>query len=293
MEYKYSLYLVALVDVLGQRQKVKQLTLPQEDTPEERAKLIAKLKETAGVILRIRKEFYESFEIMNTPGPFVANLPEPERNNLIKLNRCQLELFGFSDSITISIPLTAENEFYSAILGINACLISLCSSMLNALGHGHPIRGGVDIGPCITMGSKNEVYGSALESAYYLESKVAQFPRIVVGKSLFDFVCALENMKGETRLGNLTNLFASKAKRLIGQDSQNVYYLDYLSDEYISTADYQISETIFEIMENLVNINLAAFNGKDEKLYSRYLRLKEYVQLKKQMHNKNHQRMSP
>jgi hypothetical protein len=280
LEHNYSLYLVALVDILGQRDKLFNLPLPQNGSPQEIEEVKRQLRDTAGAVLRIRKDFRTSFELSNKPGPLISQLPEKEKKIALDMNDSGIRLFGFSDSVVISLPITSKYNFYSSVVGINACLYALCSVFMASFANGHPIRGGVDIGPCITLESKNEVYGAAVESAHYLESKVAEFPRIAVGNRLMAF---LENilLLPPSGLNISTIQFAQKARKLIDIDSDGCIYLDYLSKEFVTAVEDMPNDIVFSEMMRLATANLERFRNSNQKLFSRYEKMIKYIELKK------------
>ena len=48
---------------------------------------------------------------------------------------------------------------------------------------GRPLRGGIDVGLGLEI-TADEVYGPALERAHYLESRLADYPCVLVGDEL-------------------------------------------------------------------------------------------------------------
>lgn len=52
-----------------------------------------------------------------------------------------------------------------------------------------PIRGGIDFeGGILIAPNGNEIYGPVLNRAYSLESNDAEYPRVLIGKGLIDFL---------------------------------------------------------------------------------------------------------
>jgi hypothetical protein len=286
MEYKYSSFLVAFIDVLGQRSKLRQLALPKNDTDEERGKILSQLRETAGVILGLRKDFELSFAEYSKEGPLFSELPDKDRQEANKITNFDIMFHSFSDSIAISLPLTDDNDSFTTMIGINACLVALCSIMIASFAKGNPIRGGVDIGPCLTL-SETEVYGAALERAYYLESVVADYPRIVIGKEFLDYISYVANHEPKSQLGEMAKTWAIKAGRLIKIDHEGRLFLDFLSEDVFAlTADAPVvaPEKIFSMLEDFVEISLKSFYNSDEKNFQRYVRLSNYIQVKKKVY---------
>ena len=56
---------------------------------------------------------------------------------------------------------------------------------------GVPIRGGVEVGLGVEM-FEHEYYGRVLVDAYLIESTAADYPRVLVGPRLLNYLAALE-----------------------------------------------------------------------------------------------------
>jgi hypothetical protein len=282
-------YLVAIIDVLGQRSKLRKIEVPQSDSPEAHQMALKSLQDTAGVILKLRKAFQSGFEPYKTPGPMVQSLPEQAKKKAIELLRNEIRYQYFSDSIVISLPITAKNDGCTDIIGIHQCLFTLCSVFIGCLSEGCPIRGGVDIGPCIQMpDNENEVYGAALEKAHYLESKIADYPRIAIGKDLLDYILLIENIENQSEFGLLAKKFASDTKNLIIGDSNGRFYLDILSKEilqYFEGTDIS-GDNLINNFEIIISNKLREYYTTNEKLFNRYIHLLQYVKFKKDTYNK-------
>jgi len=277
-------YLVAFIDVLGQRSKLRKIELPQSDSPEAHQAALKSLQDTAGVILKLRNAFQSGFELYKTPSPIVQSLPEQAKKKALEIVKNEIRYQYFSDSIVISLPITASNDGCTDIIGIHQCLFTLCSVFIGCLSEDCPIRGGVDIGPCIQMpDSENEVYGAALEKAHYLESKIADYPRIIIGKDLLDYIVLIENVQNQSEYGLLSKKFASDTKKLITSDSNGRFYLDFLSKEvlqFFEGTDISAHDLInnFEV---IIGNKLREYYATDKKLFDRYIYLLKYVQLRK------------
>jgi hypothetical protein len=62
-----------------------------------------------------------------------------------------------------------------------------------AFARGIALRGGIAIGVGITDLFPNEVYGPVLSDAYALESSVAEYPRIAIGRSVVAYTHFIED----------------------------------------------------------------------------------------------------
>jgi hypothetical protein len=101
--------------------------------------------------------------------------------------------------------------------------------MLTSLASEHPLRGGIDVGLATEIGP-GEIYGTALERAYLLESKVAQYPRIVIGDELWKYLNSALAEFGEdkTPVAKAIPAIIQKIMGLIATDTDGKRILDYL-----------------------------------------------------------------
>jgi hypothetical protein len=81
----------------------------------------------------------------------------------------------FSDTVVISFP-------YSGYLDLMRLVIQITSYQQSMLSLGFPLRGGIAVGPLYH--DRSHVFGPALNEAYYMESKLALHPRVIIAKSL-------------------------------------------------------------------------------------------------------------
>lgn len=280
-EFQFGHYFVAYMDVLGQKELLRNLTFPENE--EEKIISINNLKTTAGVILQFRDMIEKTFESFTRPTSDLANYSKDIQDEIFKLTRSEINYRSFSDSIIINISLANDNEHCTSMNGIFSCLITLCSTYLVMLATGHPVRGGIDIGPCLSL-SNNEVYGSALERAYCLESKIANHPRIVIGNELFKYLKEIQNQNAISNHGKHAKYLAERSLNLIRKENDGVLTLDYLCDELIeiskeSTEDIPLWN-LFKMAKKFVDRSICEFQGNDNKLYERYCKIMDYLKTK-------------
>jgi hypothetical protein len=78
-------------------------------------------------------------------------------------------------------------------------LLSICAAtFINTLSFGMVCRGGINTGIAGEFFT-GEIYGPALADVYYLESRIADYPRIVVGDQLYLFLEDLVKSQGLSR----------------------------------------------------------------------------------------------
>lgn len=103
---------------------------------------------------------------------------------------------------------------------------------------GYACRGGIDVGVGGEM-FEGELYGPALYEAYRLESQVAQYPRIVIGKNLIDYLVGLTRLEGSDVTSTYTKTIASKCLSFLVQDIDGQPIVDYLGERLMEAVEYQ------------------------------------------------------
>lgn len=123
----------------------------------------------------------------------------------------------FSDSIIFSVPLNMtnlDNLFFSLLP-----LIWLQADML--MNHKVLMRGGLAYGDIYH--NDKMVFGTAVNQAYHLESKVAIYPRIVVDNSVTEF---FKTQKLQTDQAWQNDWH--QVEKLIKKDGDGVNYINYI-----------------------------------------------------------------
>ena len=143
-------------------------------------------------------------------------------------------------------------------------------------GKGHPLRGGIDLGWGVEV-KYNEVYGGALAKAYTLESKIADFPRVVVGPSLLKYL-QIETQRTQTDFISLvSSTLAEECLKLITEGDDGYYFIDYLGECFRDIGDTELHETVLKAYDFVINESERHKANKNIKLAKKYSRLKSYM----------------
>jgi hypothetical protein len=261
-------HLVAFLDVLGQRERFKALKLPT--TPEQNAEVAEVLRQTAGFVLDLRDIFRDQFMVF-----------ESALTNLKKLTSepVQPKFLGFSDAFVASTPLRNESSDLVAVITVFSILSAAAAVMLTSLGSKHPLRGGIDVGLATEIGA-GEIYGTALERAYLLESKEAGCPRILIGDELWKYLTvALAHFQSQTTLESKSiTAIIEKTMQLVATDQDGKRILDYLGIVMSEHAGH-LRENMVKPVYEFVLVEQARINKTgDPKLTTRYQTLRDYVE---------------
>ena len=269
IEFKY--YLVAFIDVLGQQEALKKFKgLPNENNKEQIDEFKAIAKNTYGVI----DAFHQSFK--NYFDEFMKIHDASFLNNKIRSNDIKFQ--RFSDWQVIFLSLTQDvNTFpIAGVFGILAACAGIFPSWLSK---GHPLRGGIEIGLGAEM-NVNELYGPVVSEAYNLESKIAQYPRIVVGEKLKKYLSdRAKNESSESDIYTKPRVeFAKICMGLLTQDDDGYAIVDYLGEgsKKIFAKDIEDEQIIHKAYNFVLTQSFMWHQQKNSKLAFRYRLLRNY-----------------
>lgn len=218
--------LVILVDVLGQSRLLRDVAA-FPTTPEALRRTVDVLNDTAGFITTMRSQFLEYFTSFNQPSEVYSRLSRADQALYRRVRRCEARTSTFSDTVVISIPLEADNDNLTAMIGVFAALLACCLNHAWALAQRRPLRGGVDAGWIVPLAG-DEVYGPALAEAYRLESRVACMPRILVGDRVHGILRSVIAQPNNGWAAEKARDVAEACLALFAEDDDHKQYLDVL-----------------------------------------------------------------
>ncbi len=271
----FSYYLVVFIDILGQRDVLRKIIgLPTNE--KEKEKFIVQIKESLGRVDFLRDLFQKYFDAQNAEDPTEFNVPSETRELFLASLESEASFYGISDSVIISVPLTNKNDNCTAANGIYSAFIATCGIGLAALSTGLVMRAGLDVGIAVQIDDK-EIYGPALERAYHLESRLAEYPRFVIGKELLGYLGWINNQQNNSPLGMIAKDIARLCQGMIIQDSDGRAMLDFLGRKVREHTENVIDKEVFMKARNFVASQYAKFAKDDnDKLSSYYYRLMRY-----------------
>jgi len=150
---------------------------------------------------------------------------QTERNSIDEENDpTDAKVIQFSDSIIRIRPLdtiTTEESRYGVLFNELMDIGMMQGDLAN---HNIYIRGGITVGQIFQ--DEQNIFGPGFVRAYDLESKIANYPRIVIDRLIFDA------MKDDERLfssNNTPQYETDIIKRQMHRGSDGIHYIDYLS----------------------------------------------------------------
>lgn len=265
-----SYWVVAYIDLLGQDEKMREInTIPQDKNDE---KFLSLINDTFGAIKDLQNSFGGQCGIFSSPNPS-ANLPPGITiDDFRNMKRAIVKFQRFSDGLIVFTPLE-RNINNMPLNGISTILSSLSVLMPAFLAKKRPFRCGVDIGVGAEL-YPGELYGPAVRKAYYIESKIAQYPRIVLGSDLLDHIEQASNSKEEDIDSKVARALANIWKGNITCDLDGHPILDYLKTQFSFTTS---SSGIYKMGISFILEELEKHKkAKNTKLVLRYIALYGY-----------------
>lgn len=165
----------------------------------------------------------------------------------------------FSDSIVISFSTDEESQVFNTLLDIKHVLIAL-------INQGMLCRGGVAIGA--VLHNDKYLFGPAMVDAYTLESKAANYPRVILSEEII-------KLAGQSKSQSHTEEEEIKyVKSLLQKDSDGMYFIDYIGTSVQQELDDpELDYPIY--LARIANILEAGLSSKRPDIQVKYSWLKE------------------
>jgi hypothetical protein len=284
----YYFYLLAFIDVLGQKEAFR--SIENQPLTDNHPQLIEAHKQTVFFIETLRNGFKDFFDAYTTDKEPSVKVPTEKMDQFKAMLKSNLKHQRFSDSIQAYVCLHTDKYHSNAINGVFGTLLACGSMLLLSLGMKKAFRAGIEVGLGTEL-DNGEIYGPVLYKAYELESKIAEYPRIVVGRELINYLTTLANaheqVPRQTKEDiDLCKLMATNCLKMIVRDLDGVPILDYLGAEFLQSIN-ENSERAKEY-ESVFRLALAFVESEysrrkqagDKKLALRYYLLLNYLKAK-------------
>jgi len=277
--YTFRHYVVAFLDILGQRDLLRKLkSLPDKDNQKEFDNFISITKKTLGATETFRSLFFKFFKGFKRERPVPKGLSMEQLVIYEKLKEIKEKLVPklqtFSDTIILYVPLSDDvGNVYAD--GIYTTLISISGSFIGMMAAGYIFRGGVDIGIAVEI-NEEEVYGPAVLKAYDLESKIAKYPRIVMGDELIDFLRNSTNIPDSSPDSKHNKVMSLKCFELLFEDGDGRFALDYLGEGVQKIAGEVFAPLVPKAVDFLQRQAKRLKQKRNPDLFLRYESLSNY-----------------
>jgi len=209
-------------------------------------------------------------------------LPKAQQEVYDKMREVELKTQRWSDGLVYFVTLQHENV-KCPIGGIYHLLGTVGSLCFTGLCKKHPLRGSVDISWGVEL-HPGEIYGAAVANAYELESEIAQYPRIVIGERVVEYLETHSRNHESDIFGEFNRSLAKICLGMIAIDFDGNYILDYLGTGFKESITKAKHDKLFKLAFQFVNEQLEYWRKKkNTKLSMRYNHLFAYFQSHKEM----------
>lgn len=275
-----SNYCVGFLDLLGQKAALEgQTIVPAFQTAEQQDEFLRIAQSSVGNIAWLQDRASQFLEGYKKPADFVDQLNAEELAQYQEMKRARSIQQRWSDGLVVFHSLAAERWKCptSAIAEIFHVSGLLC---LLGMAENRPIRGAIETGWAIEL-HPGELSGAAVANAYTLESHVAQYPRIVVGKTTVDMLKSYldEPVALGDKLQGFNKTVAGLCLSHTAVDSDGEVIVDYLGESFEQAVLLNERASLFDVGRRNVATQLAKHRQhQNEKLIGRYERLSEYYE---------------
>ena len=284
MEHKPEIdavhFCISFIDLLGQRAEYKgEGLLPVSES--EKKRFLEKIRKTINPIYRLQKDAADFMKsALKYECPLKRHLPEDQQKIYDKMREVKLKTQRWSDGLVYFVSLQ-QGIVKCPIGGIYHLLGTVGSLCFTGFCKKQPLRGSVDISWGVEL-HPGEIYGAAVANAYELESKIAQYPRIVVGERVVDYLKTNLNSTQSDIYNEFNRSLAEICLDMIAIDFDGNYMLDYLGPGFKENITKTKHDILYKHALQFVNDQLEYWQKKkNTKLSMRYNHLRAYFQSNK------------
>jgi len=284
----YYHYLVAFIDILGQKEAFQ--GLEGQSLEDNHPRLIEAHKQTAMFVEVLRNGFQDFFDAYTEEREPSVKVPPEKMEQFKEMLKSNLKHQRFSDCIQAYVCLHTDKYHSHAINGVFGTLLACGGMMVLSLAMKKAFRAGIEVGLGTEL-DNGEIYGPALYKAYALESKIAEYPRIVIGKELMNYLATVANKKlgmpEQTKEdAEWCKAMATKCMKMFVRDLDGVPILDYLGNDFLESVNEnteqakKFEEVLGQASDFVESEYKKRKDAGDKKLALRYYLLLNYFKAK-------------
>lgn len=283
---EYANYVVAFLDVLGQRAAFKPLEkfpiIEQSDEFKEALESIH--VDTVHNVKTLREAFVGLFNDITAERPIPKGIPQDKVEVFKEMRKTNLKYKSFSDCMQFFACLNTDKFHCQAMNAVQTMFTATGGLLLATLAERKVFRAGIDVGIGIEI-EEDEVYGQALFRAYDLESKIAKYPRIVIGDTLINYLRNLAHQNPQIPNQSsediaLCKTMAEYCLKSLKQDIDGYIMLDYLGENFsigLKEALEEKFQLYFDLAFDFIQSEYMRFKkAKDSQMAQRYHWLYQY-----------------
>ncbi|RYE38120.1 MAG: hypothetical protein EOP48_27575 [Sphingobacteriales bacterium] len=186
----------------------------------------------------------------------------------------QPKIQNWSDGLVLYSPIDALSEKFSipnVLRTMRYCGISCFFGLASEV----PIRGAIEMDWAVEI-DDGDIFGRAVAASYKLESDVAGYPRIVIGKKLLELLERARGLEPTNIYEEKNRDFADKCLKWIIPDLDGYYMVDYLQPGFFGPSAHDSYRELLVSAYEFIQKEYSKHRSEDTKLAMRYSWLREY-----------------
>jgi hypothetical protein len=278
-------YCVSFIDLLGQRDAVRgQALLPSLKTEKDKRQFYEVIKKSIGSIYATQAHAEAMISHLiegRRDSPLRAQLPEEQQRIWDEMQGTAITTQRWSDGIVSFVSLGEDGPTKCPLNGLFGVIGTAGSHVLLGLVAERPVRGAIEIAWGIEL-RPGELYGPATVRAYELENQVAQYPRIVIGPLVVEYLRSHLRTEGDDDFSRYNRALAELCLGLIAKDDDGYFFVDYLGTEFRLSITQSLHEELYERARVYVTKKLLEYRHQgNSKLAFRYTQLAKYFEARR------------
>jgi len=277
-------YVVALIDIMGQSDELAKWNYtPDRENPQP--DWMRALENTRQRVLGWREHFDSHFRktmdrVNQQAEAHRKDMPASRHKQFDQVRQYEILSSHFADSIILFSPL--QNKYgYLQTANIYSMLGTLGTLFLIALAERTVFRGAIEVGMLCNLPT-GEPYGPAMADVHRLESKCADYPRILVGPGARRYVSQICQNTATDAPTKAIRSIAECCNNFLSYDEDGQCIVDYLGAGFARLASKPgCMEDVRQRASEFVKSELTRFRmAGNKKLVARYERLGAYFRSK-------------
>lgn len=277
-EYFAANYCISFIDMLGQRDALRgHGLLPAASSETGKTAVDRVLRDSIHPTLKLQKNVEDMVKALspNQNSPIRMSLSEKDRAIFDEAQLKRVETQYWSDGFVRFVCL-GDVAIKCPLLGITELFQFSGYFCLLGLAQRHPVRGAIDIAWGVEL-PHGGLYGPVVANAYELESQVAQYPRIVVGQRVVDFIEEELTKNGDDSFTRANRAWAELCRGMLLKDTDGHWIIHYLGTTFQHSVTNTMHLFIHDKARAFVVTQLQEHQKrKDNKLELRYSQLLNY-----------------
>jgi len=278
-------YCASFIDLLGQQDALKdQGILPDFKNEDDKKKFMDIVKNSIGAIEKLQSQV-EVFRQRISNSSSIKSLSPDDKLLYDEMKKVKAKQQRWSDGLVLYSSLEDKKNKcpMNAILEIFFVSGTMC---FLGLVNKQPVRGAIETSWGVEL-HNNELYGAVVANSYELESKIAQYPRIVVGQKTINYLNAylVEPINTEDKLFLYNRNLAQMCMNMTGIDQDGYHIVDYLGKTFTESVTHSQSQMLYKKAYLYICEQYELHkSNRNSKLALRYMWLRGYFHQHRELH---------